>query len=65
MNDTLLPDREARAFSPLRDQDQEHGQRRRNGGEEVTHRSPEDIMDEIAMLDAESAGVLENIRGLV
>jgi len=29
-----------------------------NGGEEVTHRTPEAIMDEIAALDAESAEVL-------
>jgi type I restriction enzyme M protein len=36
-----------------------------NGGEEVTHRSPEDIMDEIATLDAESAEVLQTIRGLL
>jgi type I restriction enzyme M protein len=36
-----------------------------NGGEEITHRSPEEIMDEIAALDAESAEVLENIRGLL
>ena len=36
-----------------------------NGGEEVTHRSPQEIMDEIAALDAESAEVLENIRGLL
>ena len=36
-----------------------------NGGEEVVHRSPEDIMDEIAALDAESAEVLANIRGLL
>lgn len=36
-----------------------------NGGEEVTHRSPEEIMDEIAVLEAESAEVLENIRGLL
>lgn len=36
-----------------------------NGGEEVTHRSPEEIMDEIAVLDAESAKVLANIRGLL
>ena len=35
------------------------------GGEEVTHRSPEDIMDEIAALDAESAEVLGTIRGLL
>ena len=36
-----------------------------NGGEEVTHRSPEAIMDEIAALDAESAEVLGNIRALL
>ena len=36
-----------------------------NGGEEITHSSPEEIMDEIAALDAESAEVLEKIRGLL
>jgi type I restriction enzyme M protein len=36
-----------------------------NGGEEVTHRSPQAIMDEIAALDAESAAVLRTIRGLL
>ncbi len=36
-----------------------------NGGEEVTHRSPEAIMDEIAALDAESAEVLATIRRLL
>ncbi len=36
-----------------------------NGGEEVIHRSPQDIMDEIAALDAESAEVLATIRGLL
>ena len=36
-----------------------------NGGEEVTHRSPQMIMDEIARLDAESATVLGHIRGLI
>ncbi len=36
-----------------------------NGGEEVTHRSPADIMDEIAALDAESAEVLATIRALL
>ena len=36
-----------------------------DGGEEVTHRSPEAIMDEIASLDAESAEVLQGIRGLL
>ena len=32
---------------------------------DTTHRSPQDIMDEIAALDAESAEVLGNIRGLL
>ncbi len=36
-----------------------------NGGEEITHRSPQDIMDDIAALDAESAKVLQTIRGLL
>ena len=36
-----------------------------NGGEVVVHRSPEEIMDEIAALDAESAEVLATIRGLL
>jgi type I restriction enzyme M protein len=36
-----------------------------NGGEVVTHRSPQEIMDEIAALDAESAEVLQDIRGLL
>ena len=36
-----------------------------NGGEEVTHRSPQAIMEEIAALDAESAEVLENIKALL
>jgi type I restriction enzyme M protein len=36
-----------------------------NGGEEVTHRSPEAIMDEIAELDQESAKVLQTIRELL
>jgi type I restriction enzyme M protein len=36
-----------------------------NGGEEVTHRSPQAIMDEIVALDAESAQVLGNIRALL
>jgi len=36
-----------------------------NGGEEVKHRSPQEIMDEIAALDAESAKVLVNIKGLL
>ncbi len=36
-----------------------------DGGEEVIHRSPQDIMDEIAALDLESAEVLATIRGLL
>jgi len=36
-----------------------------DGGEEVTHRSPQEIMDEIAALDAESAEVLAGIRSLL
>jgi len=36
-----------------------------DSGEEIVHRSPLDIMDEIAALDAESAKVLGNIRALV
>lgn len=36
-----------------------------DGGEAVVHRSPQDIMAEIAELDAESAQVLEKIRALV
>jgi len=36
-----------------------------NGGEAVVHRSPEEIIDEIAALDAESAEVLTLIRKLI
>ena len=36
-----------------------------NGAEEASHRSPSEILDEIAALDAESASVLQNIRGLL
>jgi type I restriction enzyme M protein len=36
-----------------------------NGGEEITHRSPEAIIDEIAALDSESAEVLGNIKALL
>ncbi len=36
-----------------------------NGGEEVTHRSPKEIMAEIAALDAESAEVLAGIKKLL
>ena len=36
-----------------------------NSGEQVTHRRPQEIMDEIAALDAESADVLANIKALL
>jgi len=36
-----------------------------NGGEEIAHRSPQAIMDEIAALDAESAEVLASIKALL
>ena len=36
-----------------------------NGGEKITHRSPEAIIDEIAALDLESAEVLGKIRALL
>ena len=36
-----------------------------NGGEEIIHRSPLEIMDEIAALDAESADVLTKIKNLL
>ncbi len=36
-----------------------------NGGEEITHRSPQEIMEEIAALDAESSTVMESIRALL
>ena len=36
-----------------------------NGGEEIAHRSPQAILDEIAALDAESAEVLAGIRRLL
>ena len=36
-----------------------------DGGEEIAHRNPEEIMDEIAALDAESAEVLTTIRKLL
>ncbi len=36
-----------------------------NGGEAVAHRSPSEILDEIAALDAESAEVLNGIRELL
>jgi type I restriction enzyme M protein len=36
-----------------------------DGGEEVAHRTPQAILDEIAALDAESAAVLDKIRALL
>ena len=36
-----------------------------NSGDEVVHRTPADIMNEIAALDAESAEVLQTIRELL
>ncbi len=36
-----------------------------NGSEEITHRSPQAIMEEIAALDAESAEVLSNIKAML
>ena len=36
-----------------------------NGNEEIVHRSPEEILDEIAALDAESAEILQGIRRLL
>jgi type I restriction enzyme M protein len=36
-----------------------------DGGEVVMHRSPQEIMEEIAALDVESAGVLESIKALL
>jgi type I restriction enzyme M protein len=36
-----------------------------DGGEEITHRSPQQIMEEIAALDVESAKVLKTIKGLL
>ncbi len=36
-----------------------------NNGGEIKHRSPQEILDEIAALDVESAEVLANIRGLL
>ncbi len=36
-----------------------------NGSEAIAHRSPQEIMDEIAALDAESAEVLVRIRVLL
>src|SRR6267378_1094676 len=36
-----------------------------NGGDAVVHRSPQEIMNEIASLDTESAEVLQTIKGLL
>ncbi|MBS1211223.1 MAG: type restriction-modification system, methyltransferase subunit, partial [Proteobacteria bacterium] len=36
-----------------------------NSGEEIAHRSPQDILDEITALDAESAEVLATIRAML
>ena len=36
-----------------------------NGGEEIAHRNPQDIMDEIGALEAASADVLKNIKALL
>ena len=36
-----------------------------NGGDAVAHRSPQDIMEEIAALDSESAEVLRNVEALL
>jgi type I restriction enzyme M protein len=36
-----------------------------NGGEEIAHRSPAEILEEIAALDAESAKVLANVKALL
>jgi type I restriction enzyme M protein len=36
-----------------------------NGGDDIAHRSPQAIIDEIAALDAESAGVLASINALL
>ena len=35
------------------------------GGQDTVYRNPEDILEEIASLDAESAGVLKTIRDLL
>lgn len=36
-----------------------------NGGEEIAHRSPQEIMDEMAALDQETSTVMESIRALL
>ena len=42
-----------------------NGVKNPKGGEKVVLRSPQEIMDEIAMLDAESSKVPENISVLL
>ena len=55
-----------RALAPVKDQTMfDLSVKNPDGGEEVIHRSPQDIMDEIAALDLESAEVLQTIRGLL
>jgi type I restriction enzyme M protein len=36
-----------------------------NGGEEVVHRSPTEIIEDISRGDAEAAEILEGIKGLL
>jgi type I restriction enzyme M protein len=36
-----------------------------NGGEEISHRSPQEIMEEISRGDAECAEILERIKALL
>ena len=36
-----------------------------DGGEEVVHRSPQEIIDEIVALDAETADVMADIKALI
>jgi len=36
-----------------------------NGGEEILHRSPQELIEAIAALDAEGAELLETIKGLL
>ena len=36
-----------------------------NGGEEIVYRAPQQVMDEISVLDAESAEILRSIRAML
>jgi type I restriction enzyme M protein len=45
--------------------DYDLGLKNPNGGGEIVHRSPQEIMEEIGALDAQAAEVLERIKGLV